>query len=91
MHGGRRLCTFFPVVGGLSHRRAPSTLLVRADSEQLSVEYGDLYAWLSSGITGRRKTSGYFFPVLGGLSHRKAASTFLLGADLQQWSVNYGD
>ena len=84
--------SFFSVLRQLSHRKAASTLPLRAGSQQLLVKYGDLYAWLSSGITyvaGRLGT--IFFPVLGGLFHRKAALTFLLRADLQQWSVNYGD
>ena len=57
MHGGRRLCTFFHVLRGLSHRKAALTLLLRADSQQLSVKvWWFHYAWLSSGITygGRR-------------------------------------
>ena len=93
MHGGSRLCKFFVfVLRQLSHRKAAFTLPLRAGSQQLSVKYGDLYAWLSSGITyGGRRLGTNFFPVLGGLFHRKAALTFLLRADLQQWSVNYGD
>ena len=46
MHGGRRLCPFFPVSRGLSHRKAALTMPFRTDSQQLSVKYGDLYVWL---------------------------------------------
>ena len=83
---------FFFVLCQLSHRKAALTSPLRAGSQQLSVKYGNLYAWLSSGITnGGRRLGSNFFPVLGGLFHRKAALTFLLRADLQQCSVNYGD
>ena len=85
-------CTVFSVLRQLSHRKAALTLPLRAGSQQLSVKYGDLYAWLSSGITYKEDVWVlFFFLVLGGLFHRKAALTFLLRADLQQWSVNYAD
>ena len=72
--------------------RSLKTAAKETSSQQLSVKYGDLYVWLSSGITyGGRRLGTIFFLVLGGLFHRKAALTFLLRADLQQWSVNYGD
>ena len=35
---------FFPVLGGLFHRKAALTFLLRADLQQWSVNYGDLYA-----------------------------------------------
>ena len=56
MHGGRCLCTVLSVLSQLSHWKAALTLPLRACSQQLSVKYGDLYAWLSSRITyiGRR-------------------------------------
>ena len=58
MHGSRPLCTVFSVLRQLSHRKAALTLPLRAGSQQLPVKYGDLYAWLSNGITygGRRLT-----------------------------------
>ena len=61
----------FSVLRQLSHRKAPLTLLLRAGSQQLSVKYGDLYAWLSNGITYRGRHLGtiFFFTVLGGLFH----------------------
>ena len=63
MHKGCRLCTVFSVLRQLSHRKAALTLSLRAGSQQLSVKYGDLYAWLSSGITygGRRLGTISFF------------------------------
>ena len=62
MHGGSRLCTVFSVLRQLSHRKAALTLPLRAGSQQLSVKYGDLYAWLSSGITyGGRRLGTIFF------------------------------
>ena len=49
MHGGRRLCTVFSVLRQLSHRKAALTFLLRADLQQWSVNYGDLYVGFSNG------------------------------------------
>ena len=71
------------------------TLLLRAQSQQLSaVKYGDLYAWLSSGIHDYRgRRLGTFFSCFRGIISSKSSVniSLMLRADLQQWSVNYGD
>ena len=57
------VCAQFSVLRQLSHRKAALTLPLRAGSQQLSVKYGDLYVWLSSGIKygGRRLGTFFFF------------------------------
>ena len=40
---------FFLVLGGLFHRKAALTFLLRADLQQWSVNYGDLYVGLLNG------------------------------------------
>ena len=40
---------FFLVLGGLFHRKAALTFLLRADLQQWSVNYGDLYVGFLNG------------------------------------------
>ena len=89
MHGGRHLCAFLPVLRGLSHRKAVSTLLLRADLQQLPVKYnGDLYAWLSSGITYGERRLGTIFPLLGGLSHRADLQHRLFRQNMKNFKIS---